>query len=63
MEPTSLIIHESAILARYEFSFVEHRNVNGSQVSCFKQRIHDILLRVKKYIFIYNPNKVQNDIT
>ena len=26
MEPTSLIIHESAILARGEFSFVEHRN-------------------------------------
>ena len=61
MEPTSLIIHESAILARYEFSFVEHRN--ETVVKC-----HALTNEITTYysvekICIYNPNKAQNDIT
>ena len=57
MEKTSLIIHESTILARYEFSFVEHR------IKCHVLTNEMTTYYSEEKICIYNPNKAQNDIT
>ena len=49
--------HTSAILVRYAFSSVGHRNIYSSHVSCFTQWNNDISVRGKINIYRWSGEK------